>query len=337
MTTVTAIRPLPEGGYAVETRPTSRRRRRPGDAVYRAPLVVLAAGTWGTQQLLHELRDTGVLPRLSARLGHLTRTNSESILGARSLRPDADFTRGVAITSSFHPDPVTHVEPVRYGKGSNAMGLLQAPMTDGTRRTPRALQLLAFALRHPIQTLRVLSVRRWSERSIIVLVMQSLDNSLRVFRRRGLFGPGLSSAQGHGAPNPTTIPVANQVTRRIAELVDGIPAGSWGEVFDIPLTAHFIGGCPIGDSAETGVIDPYHRVHGHEGLMVVDGAAVTANLGVNPSLTITAQAERAMSFVPNRGEPDPRPPPGAPYVRIEPVAPRSPVVPSGAPGALAPG
>jgi cholesterol oxidase len=334
MTTVTAVRPLPGGGYAVETRPTSRRRRRPGDRVYRAPLVVLAAGTWGTQRLLHEMRDTGVLPRLSPRLGHLTRTNSESILGARSLRPDADFTRGVAITSSFHPDPVTHVEPVRYGKGSNAMGLLQAPMTDGTRRTPRVLQLLAFALRHPVQFLRVVSVRRWSERSIIVLVMQSLDNSLRVFRRRGLFGPRLSSTQGHGAPNPTTIPVGNRVTQRLARLVDGIPAGSWGEVFDVPLTAHFLGGCPIGESAETGVVDPYHRVHGHEGLYVVDGAAVTANLGVNPSLTITAQAERAMALVPNKGEADPRPPPGAPYRRLPPVAPRHPVVPAGAPGAL---
>ncbi|MQA13275.1 MAG: cholesterol oxidase, partial [Pseudonocardiaceae bacterium] len=289
-------------------------------------------GTWGTQQLLHRMRDGGVLPDLSPRIGELSRTNSEAILGASrpTVDPDRDFTRGVAITSSFHPDEHTHLEPVRYGRGSNAMGLLQTLATDGSSDTPRWRQFLRAAARNPLRTLRLLSVRRWSERTLILLVMQTLDNSLTTYRRRGR----LTSKRGHGEPNPTFIPIGHRANALVAHRIDGTAGGTWAELFDIPLTAHFIGGCVIGVTPEEGVIDPYHRVHCYPGLSVVDGSAISANLGVNPALTITAQAERAFAQWPNRGEPDPRPAPGEVYRRVTPVAPRSPAVPADAPGAL---
>jgi cholesterol oxidase len=337
-TTVLAVAPRAGGGWAVRTRPTRGlgRRRARNHQTFAADQVVFAAGTWGTQTLLHRLRDTGVLPGISPRLGELTRTNSEALVGAMSGRrptpgSDRDFTQGVAITSSWFPDADTHIEPVRYGRGSNAMGLLTTVMTDGGTRVPRAAKAAAIALRRPRLFARSLSVPGWSERTVIALVMQSLDNSITVSRsKRGR----LVSRQGHGTPNPTWIPVANRAARRIAELIDGEPGGTLGELIEMPMTAHFIGGCVIGSSPEGGVIDPYQRLYGYEGLHVVDGSALSANLGVNPSLTITAQAERAMAFWPNKGDPDPRPPLGAGYRRLDPVPPAFPVVPAGAPGAL---
>ncbi|GLZ56409.1 GMC family oxidoreductase [Actinomycetospora sp. NBRC 106378] len=331
-TTVLSVRPL-ASGWEVVTRPTRGGRRR--RTVWTADQVIFSAGTWGTQSLLHRLRDTGVLPSISARLGHLTRTNSEALVGAMSRRAPQrggprDFTQGVAITSSWHPDPDTHIEPCRYGYGSNAMGLLTTLMTDGDGRVPRLVKMLGQGLRHPRTLLRSFDKRRWSERTVIALVMQSLDNSITVKRKFGR----LVSRQGHGTPNPTWIPAANATTRRMAELIDGDAGGTWGEAVNMPMTAHFIGGCAIGSSPESGVIDAYQRLYGYEGLHVVDGSALSANLGVNPSLTITAQAERAMAFWPNKGESDPRPRLGAPYERLEPVAPVNPVVPAGAPGAL---
>jgi cholesterol oxidase len=345
-TTVTSVTPLPGGGYAVTGEPTGawpaltpwgRPRVRRRTRTWRAEQVVVAAGALGTQRLLLAMRDGGQLRCLSPRLGHLTRTNSEAILGAIRLRPDERITQGVAITSSFYPNPHTHVEPVRYGKGSNVLAVLGAPMTDGGGRTPRWLRFVGACLRRPHRAVAAALPWRWSERTMISLVMQSRDNSLVVRRRRGPFGLAwLTSGQGHGEPNPTWIPEGNDATRRIAARSGGFPAGSLTELADIPLTAHILGGAPIGADPGAGVIDAYQRVFGHPGLHVADGAAVCANLGVNPSLTITAQAERAMSFWPNRGETDPRPPLGTPYQRIAPVPPRSPAVPAGAPGAYRP-
>jgi len=295
--------------------------------------VVLAAGAMGTQRLLHRMRDEGLLPNLSRRLGELTRTNSEAILAARTFRHGADYTSGVAITSSFHPDRDTHIEPVRYGKGSNAMGLLATALADADKG-PRPLTWLREVARNPVAMARNLSMRRWSEQTIIALVMQARDNSVTCYTKRTLLGRRLTSRQGHGEPNPTWIPAGHEAVRRIARRIGGFAAGGWNDVFNIPMTAHFLGGVVIGDSPDSGVIDPYHRVYGHPGLHVVDGSAVSANLGVNPALTITAQAERAAAFWPNRGDPDPRPPLGSPYQRIDPVAPEAPVVPASAPGAL---
>ena len=293
-------------------------------------------------------RTYGVLPDLSPRLGELTRTNSEALVGAttRSV-PALDLTRGVAITSSFHPDEATHVENCRYGPGSNAMGLLATLLVDGGGRLPRPVRFAGRAARHPLELARSLSVRRWSERTVVGLVMQSLDNSLTVsarrhplLRRLGFDPVGLTSRQGHGVPNPSWIPAGHAAVRALARQLaaaTGVPAepgGTVGDVVDVPLTAHFIGGCPIGVTPQRGVVDPYHRLHGYPGVHVVDGSTISANLGVNPSLTITAQAERAMSCWPNRGEPDARPAPGAAYRRVTAVAPLRPAVPASAPGAL---
>jgi cholesterol oxidase len=336
LTTVTGLRPRANGTWEISTRRTGGKLRR-GRGTVTAGQVVLAAGTWGTQQLLHRMRADGTLPRLSPKLGELTRTNSEAIIGAGryTVDPERDFTRGVAITSSIHPDERTHIEPVRYGRGSNVMGLLQTLSTDGGASTPRIVQFVRKAVRHPRQLARMLSVRRWSERTVILLVMQSMDNSITTFVRRGLLGRRkLTSKQGHGEPNPTFIPAGHRANELAARHIDGIAGGTWGELFNVPLTAHFIGGCPIGSDAASGVVDPYHRVYDYPGLSVVDGAAISANLGVNPSLTIAAQAERAFALWPNRGEADPRPAQGAGYRRVAPVPPKYPAVPAHAPGAL---
>jgi cholesterol oxidase len=332
LTTVTDVRPVPGGGYAVDTRRTGKWFGGT-DRTFTADQVVFSAGTYNTQKLLHQLRATR-LPKISPRLGYLTRTNSEAILGVRTPKPKYDYTSGVAITSSWHPDESTHIEPVRYGKGSNAMGLLNTLLTDGGTRRHRWAQFILALLRNPWQA-RLLIPRKWSERVIILLVMQSLNNSITVLRKRGRFGrTKLTSEQGEGEPNPTWIPVANAAARRLAENVGGMPGGVWGDLMNIPMTAHFIGGCAIGTTSDDGVIDGYQRLFGYEGLHVVDGSSLTANLGVNPSLTITAQAERALSFWPNKGEVDERPPLGAPYRRIAAVAPKNPMVPEGAPAAL---
>ena len=333
MTTVVSVKPRAGGGYEIETRRTDKRFR--SHEVVTAQQVVFSASTMGTQKLLHRMRDEGNLPKISHRLGVLTRTNSESLLGAIANGREVDYSQGVAITSSFHPDEHTHIEPCRYGKGSNAMSLLQTVLTDGGGSKPRWRVWLREMWRQKFSLFRLYDLRHWSERTIIALVMQTHDNSITTYTKRGITGRRkLTSKQGHGTPNPTWIPAANDATRRIAKEMDGIPGGTIGEPFNVPMTAHFMGGCSIGDSPETGVIDPYQRLYGYEGLHVVDGSAISANLGVNPSLTITAQAERAMSYWPNKGESDPRPALGDTYAAIQPVKPVSPIVPADAPAAL---
>ena len=336
LTMATAVRPRP-GGYSVEVKRTGtvimRRQRR----TITAEQVVFAAGTYGTQKLLHRMKASGTLPRLSDRLGVRTRTNSEAILGVERFRSRGDdHSRGVAITSSFHPDDQTHIEPTRYGPGSNAMGSLRTLLIDGGGRAPRWAKFLGQAAARPWQLARLATLRNWSRRTVIALVMQTRDNSITVRSHRGLMGPGMRSAPGHGEPSPAWIPEAHRAVRMLAEELGpgAMPGGTWLDLFNIPTTAHFIGGATIGASPGTGVIDPYHRVYGHQGLHVVDGSAVSANLGVNPALTITAQAERAMAMWPNNGEDDPRPALGAPYQRVAPVAPDSPAVPAAAPAAL---
>ena len=333
LTTVTTVRPLPRGGYAVDTVRTGRWVRK-AKQTYTADQVIFSAASLGTQRLLHGLKDRGVLPDISPRLGELSRTNSEAVLAAKARSKDVDFTKGVAITSSIHPDAVTHVEPVRYGKGSNAMALLTTVLVDAVAGKSRLLLGLRELVRHWRDLILIHSPRRWSERMIGLLVMQTLDNSITTYTKRGVFGRHMSTKQGQGQPNPVWIPAGNDIARRVADKIDGVPQGSWTEMANIPITGHFIGGCAIGDSPETGVVDPYQRMYGYEGLHVVDGSTISANLGVNPSLTITAQSERAMSLWPNKGEVDVRPPLGAPYRRLDPIAPQHPVVPGDAPGAL---
>lgn len=281
------------------------------------------------------MKFTGELPRLSDTLGRLTRTNSESILGAGAPKDDPrDFTEGVAITSSFHPDEHTHIEPVRYGRGSNVMSLLTSVLTDDLGDTPGGGS--GSQSWHERSTVRRLyDFKHWSEHTVIALVMQSLDNSINTFPKRNRVTGKitLSSEQGHGAPNPTWIPLANEAVRRMARNVGGFPAGNIGEQFHRPLVGAFIGGCPIGKDADHGVVDAYHRVFGYDGLHIVDGSAISANLGVNPSLTITAQAERAMAYWPSKVRPT-RGRRWARHTGIAPVEPAKPIVPASAPAAL---
>ena len=333
LTTVTSVKPMAGGGYEIRARRTNKRFR--PHLRFTAEQVVFSASTMGTQKLLHRMRDTQNLPDVSMRLGLLTRTNSEALLGAIADGKDIDYSKGVAITSSFHPDEHTHVEPCRYGKGSNAMSLMQTVLTDGSTDTPRWRVWLKEMWKQKSKLFKLYDLRHWSERTIIALVMQTHDNSITTYTKRGMTGRRkLTSKQGHGAPNPSFIPPAHEAVQRMAKIMGGTAGGTIGEPFNVPLTAHFMGGCAIGDSAETGVIDPYQRLYGYEGLHVVDGSAISANLGVNPSLTITAQAERAMSLWPNKGEADRRPALGSPYSQIMPTMPKSPIVPADAPAAL---
>lgn len=332
LTTVTALEQDAQGRWQVQAQRTGWFGRR---HTFTAEQVIVAAGTYNTQKLLHRMKDDGKLPRLSPMLGELSRTNDESLVGAVYPKDvGVDFSAGSAITSSFHLDEHTHVEPVRYGHGSNAMALLETFLTNG--RTPSASrrQWVRQVLMKPRMFLRLLDARGWSERSIIALVMQNTPSSLHLSGTRGRFGWRLTSRNDDRAPNPTFIPGAQTVARDLAALHGGDPAGTIVDLFGAPITAHFLGGCVIGDSPESGVIDPYHRVWGYPSLHIVDGAAVTANLGVNPSLTITAQAERALSLWPNKGDDDVRPVQGDPYLRIAPVPPASPAVPAHAPAAL---
>ncbi|CAM3435296.1 GMC family oxidoreductase [Dermacoccus barathri] len=326
MRTVVDLEPLdPNGdeGWRITTEATGawvRKNRRTVTAQH----VVMAAGTWGTQSLLHSLQADGKLPRLSRTLGHLTRTNSEELGGAAAtqLPEGVDLTHGVAITSSFHVDETTHVENVRYGRGSNAMGLFSTLLIPGDVGN-RVVEFVKQFARRPVMLTKAVVPKGWSERTIIALVMQTVDNSLIVSPKKTRRGWKLTSRQGHGEPNPTWIPGGHKAIRGMAERLErvsgkeAIAGGTWNELFDVPMTAHFLGGAPISDGPETGVIDAYQRVHGYPTMSIVDGTAVSANLGVNPSLTITAQAERAFSLWPAKGERDERPAQGEAYVRLE--------------------
>jgi cholesterol oxidase len=300
---------------------------------FKANQVIVAAGTYNTQKLLHAMKRK-TLPQLSNHLGQLSRTNSEALTGAMMPNTDIDFSAGSAITSSFFPDEHTHIEPVRYGKGSNFMGLMQTIMTDGYNSTGRRRHWLKQFIANPSLLTKILNVRRWSQRTVIALTMQNVDSSVTVSGKRGLFGWHLTSTNDPLKPNATYIPAANEVVRRIADKHGGIAGGHVGDLIDAPFTAHFVGGCVIAEDAEHGVIDPYHRVYNYPTLHIVDGSTITANLGVNPSLTITAQAERALSMWPNKGDADLRPVQGGKYLRIFPIAPNQPFVPAGAVGAL---
>ena len=301
---------------------------------FTANQVIVSAGTYNTQKLLHKMKSSGRLPEISDRLGELSRTNSESLVGAIMPNTDIDFSHGAAITSSFYPDEHTHVEPVRYGKGSNLMGLLQTAMTDGSSVAERRKQWLRTLIRKPSLIATIMNVKRWSERTVIALVMQDVDSAIRVKSKRFFFGWRLTSENDAQRPNATYIPAANETARRIAKRYGGIAGGHIGDLVDAPFTAHFVGGCVIGKNPEEGVIDPYHRVWNYPTLHIIDGSTITANLGVNPSLTITAQAERAISLWANNGDADQRPLQGAPYRRINPILPRHPIVPIDAPAAL---
>jgi cholesterol oxidase len=306
--TVTEVRPLGAAdgseGYAITSERSGFLPGR-GKRTIRARGVVFAAGPLGTNKLMQRCRLGGALPKISSRLGELVRTNSEMIL-AVTVPEDypEDLTRRVAITSSIYPDAHTHIETVTYGHAGDSMNTLYTLLVgDGTKMT-RPFKLLGQIIRHPGKFAKVMWPKGWSSRTIIILVMQTLDNAIAL---RPKMMPGgnvrLTTEQDPERPNPTFIPVANVAAEWLAERTGGIAQSSVSEaLFNVPNTAHILGGATIGHSPEDGVVDSRQRVFGYENLLVCDGAAVPANVGVNPSLTITALAEHAMSHLPPKDE-----------------------------------
>ncbi|MEX0619968.1 MAG: GMC family oxidoreductase [Solirubrobacterales bacterium] len=264
--------------------------------------VIISAGAVGTNSLLANCRHSGALPHLSERIGYVVRTNSESIQAVTAPDDTHDFSRSVAITSSIYPDPDTHIEVVTYGKGGDIMSRMFTMLTGNGTRLTRPVKWIGAMLKHPIQTAKLFFMPRgWSQRTVILLVMQSIDSAMRLkpVRRKFSRGVRLQTEQDPLRPNPTFIQAAEDVTKWFAEQTGGTPQSGIGEAtLNIPTTAHILGGAVVGESPETGVVDADNRVFGYENLMVCDGSAVPANPGVNPSLTITAMTERAMSKIP---------------------------------------
>lgn len=297
-----------ENGWEVVLRPSLGLGRWFGRRqVVRARWLVLAGGVLGTLPLLMKSRQAGLLPHFPSVLGDKLRTNSEAICGATCSRSGHDFSKGVAITSGVYFDKDTHIEVVRYGHGHNALSMLATLITDGGGKVPRWMRWLGTVAAHPWQFLRTCWKAGWAEKGIILLVMQTLDNSLNARWKRTWWWPfarRLRTERPAGMPvNPTYIPIGNDVARRVATKMDGIAMSAINEVvFDIPTTAHILGGCAIGAPGK-GVVDGNLRVHGHTGLWVCDGSVMPANLGVNPSLTITALTEHAMAAVPTSDKP----------------------------------
>ena len=301
-TMVTLIEPDGEGGYLLRTRRSVGALRR-GRRTLRARGVVVAAGAMGTTDLLLRCREAGTLLELSPALGRRVRTNSEVLCGVTARTDEVDYSEGIAIASSLYTSADTHIEVVRYSEGSDFMSFLATLQVGPGTRLTRPLKWLGTCLRHPLDFLRSLNPFGWARRSVVLLVMQTIENSIRLVRRRHWYWPfsrRLGSRRDPGQPLiPSYIPVANEAGRAMAKTMGGFPGSAINEaLLDIPLTAHILGGACMGSSPQDGVVDEYNRVFGHPGLWVVDGSSVPANLGVNPSLTITAIAEHAMSAIP---------------------------------------
>jgi cholesterol oxidase len=288
-------------GYEVRTvRSTAWVLREPQRFTCRA--VVFAASSLGTMELLFRLREKGSLPAISKRLGKHVRTNSESLIGARMPGWHDDLSQGIAIGSGVYIDDHTHIEAVRYPRGSDTMSVLTTILTNG-RPGPQRIALwlknvFVSLMRHPLRTIRVLQPFGWAREHVILLCMQALDGQIQMRWRRPWFWPFRKFLVSRGKRVPTYIPKANQFAEKFAQLTGGFAMSMLPEIlFDVPGTAHCIGGCVIADSPEHGVVDAHHHVFGYRNMYICDGSVVAANLGVNPSLTITALAERAMSFV----------------------------------------
>ena len=299
-TEVSNVTPLQGAGYQVDARVPGRLIG--GASHYTAKNVIFAAGVIGTVRLLLNCRNmTKTLPNLSHTLGHSVRTNSESILGVRIESPAEPMSSGVAIAASVHPDPYTSIEAVRYPAGSDAIGLLVAPLAAGATVWGRLARLIMVIAKNPLKIARIWFPWRFAIESVIILVMQSVDSTMRFRLARRFSWPTrtkLVADFGGSQKPPTLLPQGVEFVKKAAELSGGTYASSISEILGIPLTAHILGGCPMGETAASGVIDHAHRIHNYPGLYVLGGAAIPDNLGVNPSLTITAMAERAMAMIP---------------------------------------
>ena len=331
--------PLEGGGFEVHARHPgwAQRAAHLHRHTYTAGQVIVAAHAYGSSKLLLHMQHKGRLTGLSSELGQRARTNSEQLLVMT--RPYEQWKRdpekiritpgSVAITSGVWPDPVTSIEPVYYGAGSSLMALLFSYHQHGEQKHP-TLSWLKELVEHPTDVMGIADPRHWSERAAIMLCMQTTDTSIELYWQDGL----LRSRQGSGTPPSVHIPVAEEFADRLAKKMDSREGALLTEIINRTASAHFIGGIPIGGSRKSGAVDPYQRLFGQPGLHVIDGSVMPANPGVNPSLMITALAERAMSLWPNKGDVDTRPPLGSGYERVDPVMPHHPVVPAGAPGEL---
>ncbi len=286
-------------GYQVRTMNTTALFGKQKGLTIKTRGIVFSAGALGTLSLLLKLKQNGRLPKLSDSLGEKVRTNSETLIGVESRNRSADYSTGVAITSSIHVDHATHIEPVRYSRGNDAMSLLTAPLTDGEGPLPRPVKLLLNSINNPVDLVKTMNPIGWAKRSVILLVMQTHDNYINVTRERRMIWPfvkTLTSRQASDKKNPVYIPIAYDFSRRLARKMDGIPASMITEAtMNIPITAHIMGGCPVGHES---VIDDRNKVIGYPNLYIADGSQIPENLGVNPALSITAFSERAMSFIP---------------------------------------
>ncbi|MBZ0252173.1 MAG: GMC family oxidoreductase, partial [Candidatus Methylomirabilis sp.] len=288
-------------GYAVST-VSSTKPWRKDPRTFTAKGIVFAGGVLGTVPLLFRCKKAGSLPKLSEALGDFVRTNSEALVGASTRDPNLHLGKGIAITSGVHVDEDTHIEMVRYGDGGDAMSLLANMLVGAHPAVPRWLLLLAEVVKKPFQFLRQSWPFGASRRFNILLVMQHLDNSMKLVMRRRWFSPFkdvLDSDYGDRPKPPTFMPQANDAAAALAQKMGGDPSSGLVEVLlNTSSTAHILGGCSIGRSEKEGVIDADHRVYGYKNMLVCDGSVMPANLGVNPSLTITAMSERAMSKIP---------------------------------------
>ena len=331
--------PLDGGGFEVHARHPgwAQRAAHLQHHTYTAEQVIVAAHAYGSSKLLHHMQHKGRLTGLSSELGQRARTNSEQLLVVT--RPYGEWERdpekihitpgSVAITSGVWPDAVTSIEPVYYGIGSSLLALMFTYHQHGEQKHP-TLSWLNELVQHPTQTLGVADPRHWSERAAIMLCMQTTNTSVELYWHDSI----LRSRHGSGTPPSVHIPVVEEFADRLTKKMGSRQGALVTEVINRTATAHFTGGIPIGDSSKSGAVDPYQRVFGQPGLHVMDGSVMPANPGVNPSLTITALAERALSLWPNKGEADKRPPLGFGYERVDPVMPHRPVVPTGALGEL---
>jgi cholesterol oxidase len=295
-------------GYEVGTvKSTAWIRRQPRRFTCRG--VIFSASSLGTMELLFHLKERSSLPTISSQLGQHVRTNSESLIGARTPGYSQDVSQGIAIGSGIYIDEHTHIEAVRYPKGSDALGFLTTILTNG-RPGPQRIALwlknvIVSLLRHPFKTVRVLQPLGWAREFVVLLCMQALDGEIEMRWQRPWFWPFRKFLVSRGEKVPTYIPKANEFAQKYAQLTGGFPMSMLPEIlFNVPGTAHCIGGCVIADSSNHGVVDSHHRVFNYKNMYICDGSVVAANLGVNPSLTITALAERAMSFIPPAAETD---------------------------------
>jgi cholesterol oxidase len=303
-TRVELVEALPDGGYRLRWRkkPSLFSSRR---GTLTARTVVFSGGVLGTVPLLMDCKEKGALPHLSNQIGNVVRTNSEALLGVLS-KSRKDLWEGVAIAAKVEIDDQTHFECVRFPKGSDVMLLLGTMLTDGGPGMPRQLRWIGNILRHPIDFLRILKPWGKAEAGTVVMAMQTADNYTRMVRKRQWLWPFSRTLTTQPDPNqpgiPSYIPVANEIAREVAKDLDAIPQSTLNEVLlDTSTTAHILGGCGIGSDPDHGVIDSSGRVFGHDGLYVMDGSMIGANLGVNPSLTITALAEHVCSRIPAKG------------------------------------